>query len=72
MKFMPAFYQLLETCLLNWNILYWKDPFVVLELNKIKNMKRWHNEGSTDGIVSQVVFVMHDGYLLLDIRIKTI
>jgi len=35
MKFMSAFYQLLETCLLNWNILYWKDPFVVLELNKI-------------------------------------
>jgi len=29
-------------------------------------MKRWQDEGSTDGIVSQVVFVMLDGYLLLD------
>jgi len=23
MKLMSAFYQLFETCLLNWNILYW-------------------------------------------------
>jgi hypothetical protein len=30
-------------------------------------MKRWQHEGSTDGTVSQVVFVVHDGYLLLDI-----
>ena len=30
-------------------------------------MKRWQDEGSRDGIVSQVVFVMYDGYLLLDI-----
>jgi hypothetical protein len=30
-------------------------------------MKRWQDEGSTDGIVSQVVFVVHGGYLLLDI-----
>jgi hypothetical protein len=35
-------------------------------------MKRWQHEGSTDGIVSQVMFVMQDGYLLLDIRIKII
>jgi hypothetical protein len=30
-------------------------------------MKGWQDEGSIVGIVSQVVFVMHDGYLLLDI-----
>jgi hypothetical protein len=47
--------------------LYWKEPFVVLELNKIYNMERWQHEGSTDGIIAEVVFVMHDGYLLLDI-----
>jgi len=29
-------------------------------------MESWQHEGSTDGIVSQVVFAMHDGYLLLD------
>jgi hypothetical protein len=30
-------------------------------------MGSWQHEGSTDGIVSQVVCAMHDGYLLPDI-----